>query len=88
MFGIQALKRDRFQYVKRVAHPSKHMPVAKLVWSVRNSKLLGKRAHDLVDSFDPALSVAPMSGNKASLLHTQCMPAVLCVGPGFITPMG
>ena len=66
--GIQALKRDRFQYVKRVAHPSKHMPTAKLVSSVRNSKLLGKRAHDLVDSFYPALSVAPMRGDKVSLL--------------------
>ena len=84
MSGIQALKRDRFQYVTRVAHPSKHTPMAKLVWSVRNSKLLGKRAHDLVDSFVPALFVAPMSGNKASLLYTQCMSAVLCVGPGFV----
>ena len=52
------------------------------MWKARNSKLLGKRAHDLVDSFDPALSVAPLGGNKASLLYTPCVPTVLCVGPG------
>ena len=84
MSGIQALKRDRFQYVKRIAHPGKHMLKAKLVWSVRNSKLFSKRTHVLVDSFEPALSVAPLSGNKASLLYTQCMPAVLSVGSGFV----
>ena len=42
MSGIRALKRDRFQCVKGVARPSKHVPMAKLVWKVRNSKLLGR----------------------------------------------